>query len=60
MKLPSTPLPDWKEPDWDSEPYSDDTTPEHEPFEADLFDAAGKPILMHLLTDVLINAEVLL
>ena len=60
VKLPSNPLPDWVEPDWDSEPYGDDTTPEHEPFEADLVDAAGKPILMHSLTDVLINAEVLL
>jgi hypothetical protein len=60
VKLPSNPLPDWVEPDWDSEPYGDDTTSEHEPFEADLVDAAGKPILMHSLTDVLINAEVLL
>jgi len=31
-----------------------------EPFEADLVDGAGKPIMMHLLTDTLINAEVLL
>ena len=60
VKLPSNPLPDWVEPDWYSEPYGDDTTSEHEPFEADLVDAAGKPILMHSLTDVLINAEVLL
>jgi hypothetical protein len=60
VKIPSTPLPDWVEPDWDSEPYGDDTFPEHEPFEADLVDAAGKPILMHSLPDVLINAEVLL
>jgi hypothetical protein len=60
VKLPSTPMPDWTEPDWNDEPYGDDTTPEHEPFEADLVDAAGKPIMMHSLTDVLINAEVLL
>jgi hypothetical protein len=31
-----------------------------EPFEADLVDGAGKPIMMHSLTDTLINAEVLL
>ena len=60
VKLPSNPLPDWVEPEWDSKPNGDDTTPEHKPFEADLIDAAGKPILMHSLTDVLINAEVLL
>jgi len=60
VKLPSTPLPDWVKPELDSEPYGDDTTPEHEPFEADLVDAAGTPILMHSLTDVLINAEILL
>jgi hypothetical protein len=60
VKLPSTPMPDWTEPDWNDEPYGDDTTPEHEPFEADLVDAAGKPIMMHSLSDVLINAEVLL
>ncbi len=60
VKLHSTPLPDWVKPEWASEPYSDNTTPEHEPFEADLIDAAGKSILMHLLTDVLINAEDLL
>ena len=44
VKLPSTPLPDWVEPEWDSQPNGDDTTPEHEPFKADLVDAAGKPI----------------
>ena len=44
VKLPSTPLPDWVKPELDSEPYGDDTTPEHEPFEADLVDAAGRPI----------------
>ena len=47
-------------PDWDSEPYGDDSTPELEPFEADLVDAANKPTLMQSLTGVLINAEVLL
>ena len=60
VKLPPIPMPDWTEPDWNSEPYGDDETPEHEPFEADLVDAAGKPIMMHSLNDVLINAEVLL
>ena len=35
-------------------------TPEHEPFEADLVEAAGQPIMMHSLTYDLINAEVLL
>ena len=59
VKLPLTPLPDMVEPDWNAEPYGDNLTPENEPFEADL-DAAGKPVLMHSLTDVLINAEVLL
>jgi hypothetical protein len=48
------------EPDWDAEPYGDDLTPEHEPFEADLVDAAGQPIMMHSLTYDLINAEALL
>ena len=60
MRLPSTPLPEMVEPDWDSEPYGDDLTPVLEPFEADLVDAANKPILMHSLTDALINAEFLL
>ena len=62
VTLPSTPLPTWEEPewDWDSEPYGDDSTPEHKPFEADFVNVAGKPIMMHSLTDVLINAEVLL
>ena len=60
VKLPPTPLPDWTEPDWNDEPYGVDTISEHEPFEADLVDAAGKPIMMHSLTDALINAEVLL
>jgi hypothetical protein len=48
------------EPDWNAEPYGDDETETPEPFEADLVDAAGKPIMMHSLTDALINAEVLL
>ena len=60
VKLSSTPLPDMVEPDWDSEPYGDGSTPELVPFEADLVDAANKPILMHLLKNALINAEVLL
>jgi hypothetical protein len=47
-------------PAWDDEPYEDDETSTMEPFEADLVDGAGKPIMMHLLTDTLINAEVLL
>jgi hypothetical protein len=48
------------EPDWDSEPYGDNSTHVIEPFEADLVYAENKPILMHSLTDALINAEVLL
>jgi hypothetical protein len=60
VKLPVGPLPEMVEPDWDAEPYGDDSTPEHDPFEADLVDAAGQPIMMHSLTDALINAEVLL
>ena len=60
IKLPTTPLPEMEEPDWNAEPYGDDETETPEPFEADLVDAAGKPIMMHSLTDALINAEVLL
>ena len=60
IKLPTTPLPDMEEPDWNAEPYGDDETEIPEPFEADLVDAAGKPIMMHSLTDAMINAEVLL
>ncbi len=45
---------------WDDEPYEDDETSTMEPFEADLVDGARKPIMMHSLTDTLINAEVLL
>ena len=60
VKLPVGPLPEMVEPDWDDEPYGDDSTPEHEPFEVDLVDAAGQPIMMHSLTDALINVEVLL
>ena len=60
IKLPLTWLPDMVEPDWNAELYGDDLTPDNEPFEADLVDAAGKTVLMHSLTDVLINAEVLL
>ena len=60
VMLPSTPLPTIEEPDWDDEPYGDDESPTVEPFEADLVDAAGKPIMMHSLHDALINAEVLL
>ena len=60
VKLPSTPLPSMVVPDWNAEPYGDDETPTNEPFEADIVDAAGKPILLHSLTDVLINTKVLL
>ena len=60
IKLPSAPMPKWEEPDWDDEPYGDEETSPVEPFEADLVDAAGRPIMMHSLTDALINAEVLL
>ena len=60
VKLPLTPLPEFVEPDWNAEPYGDDESSTLEPFEADIVDAAGRPIMMHLLTDALINAEVLL
>jgi hypothetical protein len=60
VKLPPNPLPDWQEPVWADEPYEDNETPTLDPFEADLVDGAGKPIMMHLLTDMLINAKVLL
>ena len=61
IKLTSTALPEFVNQDWNAEPYDDDEvdTP-LEPFEANLVDAAGRPIMMHLLTDVLIIAEVLL
>ena len=59
IKLPSTALPEFVNQDWNAEPYYDDEveTP-LELFEADSVDAAGLPILMHSLTDVLIYAEV--
>ena len=60
VKIPSTPLTTMVDPDWNAEPYGDNETPTHEPFEADIVDAAGKPILLHSLTDVLINTKVLL
>ena len=60
MKLPVGPLPEMVEPYWDAKPYGDDLTPEHEPFEADLVDAASQPIMMHSLTGTLIHVEVLL
>ena len=61
IKLPSSALPEFVEQDWDAEPYDDDEVDKpFEPFEANLVDAAGRPILMHSLTDVLINSEVLL
>ena len=61
IKLPSKGLPKFVNQDWDSESYDDDEVEKPlEPFEAYLLDAAGRPILMHFLTDVLINAEVLL
>jgi len=53
IKLPTTPLPDTEEPNWNAEPYGEDKTETPEPFEADLVDAAGKPIMMHSLTDAL-------
>ncbi len=58
---PSTRLPKFVQQDWDAEPYDDDEFNKLlKPFEADLLDAAGRPILMHSLNDVLINAQVLL
>jgi hypothetical protein len=60
VKIPSILLPKMVVPDWNAEPYGDNETPTHEPFEADIVDAAGKPILLHSLSDVLINTKVLL
>ena len=53
IKLSLMALPEFVEQDWDAEPYEDDEveTP-LEPFKADLLDAAGRLIMMHLLTDV--------
>ena len=45
---------------FDMEPYGDDETMMFQIPEADLVDASGKPIIMQLLMDGLINAEVLL
>ena len=53
IKLPSKRLPKFVHQDWDSLPYDDDEVEKPlEPFEADLLDAAGRPILMHSRTDV--------
>jgi hypothetical protein len=61
IKLPSKRLPKFVQQDWDAEPYDDDEVNKLlEPFEADLLDATGRPILMHSLNDILINAQVLL
>ena len=60
IKLSLMALPEFVEQDWDAEPYDDEVKKPLELFEADLVDAYGRPILMHSLTDVLINAEVLL
>jgi hypothetical protein len=60
VMLPTTPLPFHPEPDWNVEPYGDDETPINEPFEADLVDAGGRPLMLNSLTDALINSEVLL
>ena len=44
-KLPLMALPDFVEQDWDDEPYDDDEVEKPlELFEADLVDAAGRPI----------------
>jgi hypothetical protein len=57
IKLPSMALPDFAGQDWNVDPYDDDEVEKPlEPFEADLVDAAGKPIMMHSLHDALINA----
>jgi hypothetical protein len=60
VMLPTTPLPFQPEPDWSVEPYGDNETPANEPFEADLVDAGGRPLMLNSLTDALINSEVLL
>ena len=61
INLPSKKLPKFVQQAWDAELYDDDEDNKLlKPFEADLLDASGRPILMHSLTDVLINAEVML
>ncbi len=61
IKLPSTRLTKFFQQDWDAEPYDDDEVNKLlKPFEADLLNAAGKPILMNSLTNFFINADVLL
>jgi hypothetical protein len=45
---------------WELEPYEDDVESPLAFLEADIVDAAGKPFMAHSLTDILINAEVLL
>ena len=61
INFPLTALPEIVKQDWDDELYDDDDdeTP-LEPFEADIVDAVERLIMMHSLTDVLINVEVLL
>ena len=60
VKIPFTPLREIVEPDWNYEPYGDDESSTLELFDADIMDESGRPIMMHLLTDALINAEFLL
>ena len=50
------PLLTMEEDDWDAEPYGDDWTTPFEPFEANIVNATGKPVMMHSLTNALINA----
>jgi hypothetical protein len=54
VNLHATPLPHQNEPDWNIEPYGYEDTPSNEPFEADLVDAGGQPLILTLLTDALI------
>jgi hypothetical protein len=54
--LPPNPMDEY----WELEPYEDDVESPLAFLEADIVDAAWKPFMAHLLTDTLINAEVLL
>jgi hypothetical protein len=58
--LPAAPPPNPMDEYWELEPYGDEVESPLAFLEADLTDAAGKPFIAHLLTDTLINAEVLL
>jgi hypothetical protein len=60
ISLPAAPPPNPMDGYWELEPYGDDIELPLAFLEADIVNAAGKPIMAHSLTDTLINAEVLL